>query len=435
MSLDPGFVALIMFGTLFVLILLRIPVAFSLAVAVIPILILEPRLAPVMLLQRMMYAYDSFILLSVPFFLLAANIMNESRITHRLIRFSKALVGSLPGGLGHVNVVVSMFFAGISGSSTADAAGIGSVLIPAMIREKYDKYFSVAVTACSSVMGVIIPPSIIMVVWGGVMNTSVAALFLAGFVPGVLIGLSQMALVLLFAWKRKYPIESKIDLKELAVSFKESFLAGLTPLIIIGGIVGGIVTPTEAALIAVVYSLILGVLVYRTIPLKGISPLLLKTAKLASLSLFAIGTASIYGWVLAFFRIPNFLVDSIGFVASSPSVMLFIIIGIFLVVGTFMDAIPAIVILAPLFRPLADAAGIHPLHFAIASIIALSFGLITPPYGLCLLISSEIAGINCMDAIKEVGIFLFVMVLVLALIILFPSISLFVPRLFLPKLM
>ncbi len=435
MSLDPGFVALIMFGTLFVLILLRIPVAFSLAVAVIPILILEPRLAPVMLLQRMMYAYDSFILLSVPFFLLAANIMNESRITHRLIRFSKALVGSLPGGLGHVNVVVSMFFAGISGSSTADAAGIGSVLIPAMIREKYDKYFSVAVTACSSVMGVIIPPSIIMVVWGGVMNTSVAALFLAGFVPGVLVGLSQMVLVLLFAWKRKYPIESKIDLKELAVSFKESFLAGLTPLIIIGGIVGGIVTPTEAALIAVVYSLILGVLVYRTIPLKGISPLLLKTAKLASLSLFAIGTASIYGWVLAFFRIPNFLVDSIGFVASSPSTMLFIIIGIFLLVGTFMDAIPAIVILAPLFRPLADAAGIHPLHFAIASIIALSFGLITPPYGLCLLISSEIAEINCMDAIKEVGIFLFVMVLVLTLIVLFPSISLFVPRLLLPNLM
>ena len=435
MTLTPAFVALTLFGLLIVLIILRLPVAFALALAVIPVLLLEPRLTPVMLLHRMMISYDSFILLSVPFFLLAANIMNKGGITRRLIRFSKALVGYLPGGLGHVNVVVSMFFAGISGSSTADAAGIGSVLIPAMIREKYDRYFSVAVTACSSVMGVIIPPSSIMVVWGGVMNTSVAALFLAGFIPGALVGLSQMALVFFFAKTRNYPKDHEIDFREIGLSFKESFLAGLTPVIIIGGIVFGIATPTEASLLAVVYSLILAIVIYRSMHIREVPALLYKTARLASLSLFAVGTASIYGWVLAFFRIPRFLVESIGFITSSPSVMLSLIVVIFLIVGTFMDAIPAIVILAPLLRPLADYAGIHPLHFAIASLIALSFGLITPPYGLCLLISSEIAGINAMKAIKEVGAFLIVMLIVLAFIVFFPQISMGVPRLLLPELM
>ena len=435
MTLSPLFVAVTMFGSLFLLILLRLPVAFALAISVVPILFLEPRLTPILLLQRMMYSYNSFILLAVPFFLLAANIMNSSGITRRLIKLSKALVGALPGGLGHVNVVVSMFFAGISGSSNADAAGIGSVIIPAMVKEKYDTYFTVAVTACSAVMGVIIPPSINMVVWGGVMNISVGGLFLAGFIPGVLIAVFQMGLVSLFAWKRKYPVESHIDLKEIVVSIKESFLAGLTPLIIIGGIVGGFVTPTEASLLAVVYSLFLGMVIYRTIRPGEFPDLLIQTAKLASIPLFAVGTASIYAWVLAFYRIPKFLVNSIGFITDSPTLMLFIIVLVFLFVGTFMDAIPAIVILGPLLRPLAEHAGIHPLHFAITGVIAISFGLITPPYGLCLLIASEIAGINSVDALKEVGLFLLVMLIVLTIVVLFPGVSLFLPKLFMPDIM
>lgn len=433
MIFTPAEVGFILFGSLFVLILLRVPVAFSLALAVVPVLLLEPRLTPVMLLQRMVKAYDSFILLSVPFFILAANIMNASGITGRLIRFSKALVGHLPAGLAQVNVVVSMFFAGISGSSTADAAGIGSILIPAMIKEKYDREFTVAVTACSSVMGVIIPPSIIMVVWGGVANTSVAALFLAGFVPGVMIAATQMLLVLGFAVKRKYPQESKPDVRELAISFKESILPGFTPLIIIGGIVGGFFTPTEASLIAVLYALFVAMVVYRTITPKTLSPLLLKTAKLAGLSLFAVGSASIYGWVLAFYRLPSFLVDSIGAITNSPSLMLTIIVALFLIVGTFMDAIPAIVILAPLLGPLANHAGVHPLHFAITSIVALSFGLITPPYGLCLLISSEIGGINSTQALKEVGAFLLVMLVVLGALILLPALTMVIPLHFMPQ--
>ena len=328
-----------------------------------------------------------------------------------------------------------MFFAGISGSSNADAAGIGSVLIPAMIKEKYDRYFSVAVTACSSVMGVIIPPSINMVVWAGIMNISVGGLFLAGFVPGILIAFFQMGLVSAFAWKRGYPKESRLDLREVVASLNSASLACLTPLIIIGGIIAGFVTPTEASLLAVVYSLFLGMVVYRSINLPQFYDILIQTAKLAALPLFAVGTASIYGWVLAYYRIPAFLVDSIGFITTSPVIMLFIIVFLFLLVGTFMDAIPAIVILGPLLKPLAMHAGIHPLHFAIVGVISISFGLITPPYGLCLLISSEIAGINCTQAIKEVGVFLLVMFLVLALVVIFPELSLFIPRQFMPKIM
>lgn len=423
-----------MFILLLVLIVLRVPVSFTLAFAVVPILLLTPRVTPLMLLQRMMIQYGSFILLSIPFFLLAAVIMNEAKITDRLIRFSRSIVGPLPGGLGHVNVLVSMLFAGISGSSNADAAGIGSVLIPAMEKEGYDKRFSVAVTACSAVMGNVIPPSITMVVWGGTMSTSVSGLFLAGFVPGVMIALFQMALVLYFAFKRNYPRESSFNLRELFLSFRGALLGLFTPIIIVGGIVFGFVTPTEASLVAVVYSLVIGIFVYRTVTVGKFVNLLLETARLASIVLFAVGTAAIYGWVLAYYRIPGFLVNLLGGMTNSPEIMLLLFVGIFLIVGTFMDSVPAIVILGPLLAPLAAHVGIHPLHFAIVGVISLSFGLVTPPYGLCLLISSEIAGINAMRSIKEVGYFLVAMLMVLVLIIFFPTLTLGIPQSFMPEL-
>jgi len=432
--MSPLIVVIVMFSLLLILIFLRVPVSFALAFSVLPILLFTPRVTPIMLLHRMMVQYGSFILVAIPFFLLAANIMNDSGITKKLMRFSQSIVGSLPGGTGHVNVLVSMLFAGISGSSNADAAGIGGVLIPAMIKEGYDKNFTVAVTACSAVMGNIIPPSIIMIVWGGITSTSVSGLFLAGFIPGVMIACFQMILVLIYAHKRHYKTISKFSFKEVLMSFKDSILALFSPVIIIGGIVFGIVTPTEASFIAVVYSLILGVIIYHTIPIKKVSPILLKTAKLASLVLFAVGTASIYAWVLAYFNIPQFLINVLGSLTTSPTIMLFIITIIFLIVGTFMDAVPAIVVLGPLLKPLAEHVGIDPLHFGIVGVMALAFGLVTPPYGLCLLITSEIAGINCMKALKEVGAFLSVMLLVLVIIILFPGITLWVPKLFMPSL-
>ena len=432
--MDAGTVFLIMFSTLLILIILRVPVSFALAFAVIPILFFTPAVTPIMLLQRMMIQYGSFILLAIPFFILAANIMNSAGITNQLMRLAQSIVGFLPGGLGHINVLVSMIFAGISGSSNADAAGIGSVIIPAMIKEGYDTNFTVAVTACSAVMGVIIPPSIIMVVWGGVMNVSVAGLFMAGIIPGILIGLLQMVVVYIYAIKRNYPREARFSIKEVFLALKDSFLAILSPVIIIGGIVGGLVTPTEASLIAVLYSMLVGMLIFRTVSLKTFVKLVSDTARLASIVLFAVGTASIYAWVLSYYKIPTFLVKVVGALTTSPTIMLILVVVVFLIVGMFIDAVPAIIIFAPLLRPLADSVGIHPLHFAVVGCVALAYGLITPPYGLCLLITSEIAGINCMTPLKEVAVFLATMLFVLLLMIFIPDITLGIPKLFMPDL-
>jgi tripartite ATP-independent transporter DctM subunit len=393
-----------------------------------------PRVTPIMLLQRMMIQFGSFLLLSIPFFVLAANIMNAAGITNQLMKFSQSLVGFLPGGLGHINVLVSMIFAGISGSSNADAAGIGSVIIPAMVKEGYDKNFSVAVTACSAVMGVIIPPSITMVVWGGVMNVSVAGLFLGGIIPGILIGLGQMVVVYIYAVRRNYPREDSFSFMKVLIAFKESFLALLSPLIIVGGIVGGFVTPTEASLIAVIYSMFVGMVIYRTVTIRSFLKLLYDSIRLSALVLFAVGTAAIYAWVLSYYKVPNFLVATMSSMTTSPVIMLLLIVVVFIVAGMFIDAVPAIIIFAPLLRPLAESVGINPIQFAVIGCVTLAYGLITPPYGLCLLITSEIAGINCMTPIREVMVFLIEMMIVLMLMVFIPDVTLLLPKLFMPSL-
>jgi len=299
----------------------------------------------------------------------------------------------------------------------------------------------------------ITPPQTIMMILGGIIapitlehavtatencrsypSSIIAGLFLAGFIPGVMIGIFQMVVVLYFAFKRNYPIQKRVTFRDFLTTARGALLPLLTPVIIIGGIIGGLFTPTEASAVAVLYSLLVGIGIYRKIKIKDIPAILLKTAKLAGLSLFALGTASIYSWVLAFYKIPTYLVSALSNISASPTLMLFIIVGVFVVVGTFMDALPAIFILAPLLGPLAEHSGISPLHFAITSCVALAFGLITPPYGLCLLIASEIAGINSMKALKEVGIFLAAMLIILSLIIAIPDISLGIPRLVLPGL-
>ncbi|MDR1519111.1 MAG: TRAP transporter large permease [Planctomycetota bacterium] len=432
--MDAGTVFLIMFSSLLLLILLRIPVSFALAFAVIPILLFTPRVTPIMLLQRMMIQFGSFILLAIPFFILAANIMNAAGITNQLMKFSQSLVGFLPGGLGHINVLVSMIFAGISGSSNADAAGIGSVIIPAMVKEGYDKNFTVAVTACSAVMGVIIPPSITMVVWGGVMNVSVAGMFLGGIIPGILIGLGQMAVVYVYAIKRNYPRADSFSFFFFLKTFKESVLALLSPVIIVGGIVFGWVTPTEASLIAVFYSMFVGMVIYRSVSVRAFAGLLYDAIKLSSVVLFAVGTAAIYAWVLSYYKVPNYLVTQMASMTTSPTVMLLLIICVFLIAGMFIDSVPAIIIFAPLLRPLADSVGIPPIQFAVVGCVTLAYGLITPPYGLCLLITSEIAKINCMEPMREVAVFLLEMLAVLLLMVFFPSVTQALPRLFMPTL-
>jgi tripartite ATP-independent transporter DctM subunit len=431
--MSPGEVSAIMFGIFAILIAVRVPVSFSLGVACIPIMFLDERLSPIILITEMNKAFGSFVLLAVPFFILAANLMNSSGITQRLVELSQAMVGHFKGGLGHINVVVSMIFAGISGSSTAEAAGIGSLLIPAMKKQGYDSSFTVALIACSAVMGVIIPPSILMVVWGGIMSVSIGALFLSGFLPGVMIGLSQMVCVYIYAIKRGYPVYERASLKKFFVTFGRASFALLAPLIVVGGVVGGVATPTEASVLAVLYTLIVGLFVYQSISLKELPAVFFETARLASISLFCIGTASAFGFLLAFYRIPKLVMAFFAPFATSVTMVGLIVAGVFLVVGCFIDAIPAMIIFGGLMMPLAEHVHMHPIHFAIIGVVSLAFGLVTPPYGLCLLIACAIGKIEVSDCIKDVAIILVPMLGVLLFIILFPQAILFIPRLIMPK--
>ncbi len=423
---------LVLIGSFAGLILMRIPVAFALGIACIPVVLMDLRLTPFIVLDRMFQSYNSFILLAVPFFLLAANLMNSGKVTDRLIELSRVLTGWMPGGLGHVNVAVSMLFAGISGSSTADAAGTGKILIPAMVKQGYDTRFAVALTACSSVMGVIIPPSILMIVWGGVMQVSPGALFLGGAIPGLMIGFALMATVLGYALVYKYPTYGRPSVAQAWTAFKGAFLAMLTPIFVIGSIVGGFVTPTESAVIAAGYALILGMFVYRTVTLRDLGTIFYDTARFASISLFAIGTASAFGFMLTFFKVPNLIVETLtandlGMIGTA-----FVIAGLFLLFGLFIDAIPTIIILGTVLKPVAAAAGLDPIAFAIIGIVSLAFGLVTPPYGLCLLIASAIGGLNVVQVMRDVAIILLPMLVILVLIICFPQIILWLPQTLMP---
>ena len=431
-ALDPATASLMMFGGFFLLLALRVPVAFALGLACLPVFVIEDRLTPQNLVQETFNAYNSFILLAVPFFLLTANLMNVGGITTRLVRLSRDLVGHFPGGLAQVNVVLSLFFAGISGSSTADAASQSKIFIEAQRKEGYDDSFSVAITAVSAVLAVIIPPSILMIVWGGLLTVSIGGLFLAGIVPGLLIALAQMATVHVYAKLRNYPTYPRATLVETFKAIVIAVPALMTPVIIIGGKIFGWFTATEAACIAVLYAGALTMFVYREMDLKGLHHALLETGRLTGVALFCVGTASAFGWLLAYYQIPKALLAGVTAWDMGPVATGFFIAAVFLVVGCFLDAIPAIVIVGTVLEPLAKSVGMDPIHFAMVGIVSLAFGLVTPRYGLCLMISAHIAGIRLMDALKDVLIMLLPMFAVLALIIVWPQVVLFLPKLFPP---
>ncbi|MGQ3297174.1 TRAP transporter large permease [Reyranella sp.] len=430
-----GEAASILFGCFFVLLILRVPVAFALGLACLPLFYLEPRLGTMMLAQETFNAYNSFILLAVPFFLLTANLMSVGGITDRLVALSRAIVGSFPGSLAQINVVLSVFFAGISGSSTADAASQSKIFIDAQTREGYDLSFSVAITAVSAVLAVVIPPSILMIVWGGLISTSIGALYLAGVVPGLLIAGAQMVTVHVYAVKRGYPTYPRGTVRQLLCSIWVSIPALMTPVIIVGGILAGWFTATESACVAVLYSAVLSIVVYREMGPKELYKALVDTGKLASVALFCIGTASAFGWLLAYYRIPQELLANVTTWGMGPIGVGFFIALVFLVVGCFLDAIPAIIIVGTVLEPLAKSVSMDPVHFAIVSIVALAFGLVTPPYGLCLMISCAVAGVPLRLALKDTLIMLVPMVVVLAAMIVWPDIALFLPRLIAPELL
>lgn len=432
--MSPLQVALILFGVFVVLVVMRVPVAFALGLACVPVFFIDERLTPFLLLNEMLKSYNSFLLLAIPFFMLAANLMNSAGITDKLITLSRALVGWMPGGLGHVSVVVSMLFAGISGSSTAEAAGVGGVLIPAMKKQGYDARFAVALVACAAVMGVIIPPSILMVVWGGVISVSIGGLFLAGVLPGLLMGLSFMVVVYLHAKRNRYPVAPRPTLRELLHAMGHAVLPILTPGIIVGGIVGGLFTPTEASVVAVLYALLLGIFVYRKLSPKQLVETLYDSGRLAAISLFCIGTASAFGWLLAYFHIPQLFVGMVAQWGGGVVSVGFITALCFLVIGCFIDAIPAIIIVGTILAPLAQSVGMHPIHFAIIGVISIAYGLVTPPYGLCLMIACTVGGIKIKDALRETLTLFVPMIAVLVFVIFAPDALLWLPRLVMPKL-
>lgn len=434
-TLTPGMAAIVLFGLFFALLVARVPVAFSLGLACLPVLLIEERLSPMVLFNEMFKAYNSFILLAVPFFLLTANLMNIGGITDRLMRLSRSMVGHFPGSLAQINVLLSVFFAGISGSSTADAASQSKIFIEAQVKEGYDLSFSIAITAVSAVLAVIIPPSILMVVWGGVLSVSIGALYLAGVIPGVLIGLAQMATVHVYAKKRNYPVYPRAGIREFFISALLSIPALFTPFLIVGGILLGWFTATESAAVAVLYAAVLSLFFYREMGTKELIHAVAETGRLSAVALFCVGTASVFGWLLAYYQIPKALLANVQSWGLGQIGMGFLIAFVFLVVGCFLDAIPAIIIVGTTLEPAVSAVGMHPVQFAIIGIVALAFGLVTPPYGMCLMVACAVARVRLRYALKDTMIMLVPMLLVLIAIILWPSIPLILPRLISPELL
>ena len=411
-----------------------VPISFSLGITAFTGINTLSNIPNIVIFNKMFYGLNSFVLLAVPLFILAANLMNSGKISKMLIDFSIAIVGSVRGGLAHANIIVSMIFAGVSGSSQADTAGVGSVLIPAMEAQGYDKETSVGVTAISSTLSSIIPPSITMVVYAGVTNVSVAALFFSGLMPGILLGLGMMLIVAIKGKKLNFPKEEKVPRREVIKLFIKSLPALFTPVIIIGGIITGWYTPTEAAGFACLYSLFIGLFVYKTLKLKMLPSIIIDTLKLSSLSLFALATANALGELMGYYKIQD-VVSGI-FMQGSASTNLFMIsvVLFFLFIGTFMDAVPAMILFIPVILPSAISLGVDPIHLGLVTIITLALGLVTPPYGLCLLIAGSISGLPIERSFKGVLPYLLISIAILLLVVFFPQVFIGIPKMLNPKL-
>jgi len=425
-----GIALVIMF---FVFLFLGMPIGFVLGVVAVVGLIGVSLESPTFLLsvapRSFFEGINSFPLMAMPFFTLAGEIMNEVGITERIINFCNLLVGRLRGGLAHVNIVASIIFAGLTGSAVADAAALGSVLIPGMVKEKYDKTFAAAVVASASIIGPIIPPSIIMVIYGSLMGVSIAGMFAAGIIPGLIIGILLMIVARFMSVKRNYPTHHvDFSIPVVFKAFKEVIVALLMPVIILGGILAGIFTPTEAAAIAVFYAGITGFFYFKTLTFQKLAAMLKRTAILNGVILFIISTSTILGWLIARERVPQEIVSMIFDITRNRYLILLIINVVFLIAGCFMETAPALIILAPILAPLAINAGVDPLHVGIIITINLNIGLITPPVGACLFVVCSIGKISLWEVSKEIWPFFIALFVALMIITYVPYVVLVVPR-------
>ena len=419
------------FWLLLVLMIAGLPIAFALMIAPGISLFLDGQQSMFpMLLMRMYNGMDSFPLMAIPYFILAGEVMNRGGITTRLVRLSQALIGHLRGGLAHVNILSSILFAGLSGSAVADTSAIGSMLIPAMEKNGYTKRFSAAVTAASSVIGPIIPPSGIMIIYAFVMNVSVAGLFAAGLVPGLMVGFSLMGMTVYLSKKRNYPVASqRASFNEVFISFKGAILPLLTPIIILGGILAGIFTPTEAAAIAAGYAILISVFVLRTLKFKDIPKVLFNAALSSGMILFLVGASTAFATLVSLTGTAPKAMEIMNSISQNPLVLLFLVNLLLFFVGMFLDAGPAILILGPVLGPTFIGMGVDPLHFAIIMCVNVTVGLATPPMGLILFVAAGLSDEPVEKIAWEMLPFLAIEVIVIFLITFVEAIPMTLPRL------
>ncbi|MGQ7261872.1 TRAP transporter large permease [Vreelandella sp. V005] len=420
---------LFLFAALFTLLVMGVPIAISLAGSCLLYVLLTGRVPDVVVMHRMINGVDSFPLLAIPFFILAGNLMNNGGITVRIFDFAKALMGWMRGGLGHVNVGASIVFSGMSGAAVADAGGLGTIEIKAMKDAGYDEEFSVGITAASSTIGPIIPPSLPMVIYGVMASVSVGQLFVAGLVPGLLMGLVLMAMITIISRRRGYTRDAVFSLPVLGHTFKRAFLSLLTPVIIVGGIMTGAFTPTEAAIAAVVYALVLGGVVYRSLTWRRLLKVSMETIETTAVILLIVAGASIFAWILTSNQVTQHVVTLLGPFADNPIVTLIIINLVLILVGCFMETIAAITILVPVLLPVAVTAGVDPVHFGVIMVLNLMIGLLTPPVGMVLYVLSRVSGISFEKCMRGTLPFLVPLVIALLLVTFIPAISLWLPTL------
>ena len=405
------------------------PIAIAIGVSALGGLLVMQGIPLVVIPQKMFIGTDAFPLLAIPLFVLGGDLMLKGEITRGLIRFADLVVGRVRGGLAHANIFSSMLFAGITGSAVADASAIGSVMIPAMSSAGYPKNYSAAVTAAASIMGPIVPPSLVMVFYSLVTGASVGGLFMAGIVPGVFIALSLMTINYILSRRHGYQRrETRYSWRETIWICRDSILVLLMPIIIVGGILGGIFTATEAAGVGVAYALLVGFFILRTLKLSDLPEIFMNTAKVTSVVLLILATTNVLGWIVTMQNVPQRALAFFTSISSSSHVFLFFVNVLFLLTGCVIDTAPAIFLLVPIFAPVAKGFGIHPLHFGIVVTVNLCVGLLTPPVGSCLFISSSLARISMEELLKPLWPFLIAELVILFLITYVPEFSMFLPR-------
>ncbi|KXS36933.1 MAG: TRAP transporter DctM subunit [Halomonadaceae bacterium T82-2] len=418
-----------LFATLFTLLVMGVPIAICLAGSCLLYVYLSGQVPDIIVAHRMINGVDSFPLLAIPFFILAGNLMNNGGITNRIFDFALALMGWMRGGLGHVNVGASIVFSGMSGAAVADAGGLGTIEIKAMRDAGYDQEFAVGITAASSTIGPIIPPSLPMVIYGVMAGASVGQLFVAGLVPGLLMGVVLMVMIAILARRRGYQRDTTFALKTLRVTFARAFLSLLTPVIIVGGIISGMFTPTEAAIAAVVYALFLGTVVYRTLTWQRLVKVSMETIETTAIILLIVAGASIFAWILTSNQVTQQVMALFGPIADSPVAVLLLINLVLIIVGCFMETIAAITILVPVLLPVAVNAGVDPVHFGVIMVLNLMIGLLTPPVGMVIYVLSRVSNIPFERCMRGTLPFLVPLFLALLLVTFIPALSMWLPTL------